>query len=105
MSKIRNTGISSLYLAQLVSAQHKNFKHFCSSSLWTSLNHMVILRSQNKITDFFMILAWVWDFNYDLNINYKCHITITITITITKIYIAPKKMIHKRMFIAVEKHY
>ena len=26
--------------------------------LWTSLHHMVILRSQNKITDFFMILAW-----------------------------------------------
>ena len=24
---------------------------------------MVILRSQNKITDFFMILAWVWAFN------------------------------------------
>ena len=24
---------------------------------------MVILRSQNKITDFLMILAWVWAFN------------------------------------------
>ena len=24
---------------------------------------MVILRNQNKITDFFMILAWVWTFN------------------------------------------
>ena len=24
---------------------------------------MVILISQNKITDFFMILAWVWAFN------------------------------------------
>ena len=24
---------------------------------------MVILVSQNKITDFFMILAWVWAFN------------------------------------------
>ena len=24
---------------------------------------MVILRSQNKITDFFMIIAWVWTFN------------------------------------------
>ena len=27
-----------------------------SSSLWTCLHHMVILRSQNKITDFLMIL-------------------------------------------------
>ena len=25
-----------------------------------SLHHSVILKSQNKITDFFMILAWVW---------------------------------------------
>ena len=33
-------------------------KKNCSSSLWTCLHHMVILRSQNKITDFFMILAW-----------------------------------------------
>ena len=30
---------------------------FCSSSLWTCLHHMVILRNQNKITDFLMILA------------------------------------------------
>ena len=30
----------------------------CSSSLWTRLHHMAILRSQNKITDFLMILAW-----------------------------------------------
>ena len=28
-------------------------KNFCSFSLWTCLHHMVILRSQNKITDFF----------------------------------------------------
>ena len=33
-------------------------KKLCSSSLWTCLHHMVILRSQNKITDFLMILAW-----------------------------------------------
>ena len=38
-------------------------KHLCSSSQWTCLHHMVILRSQNKITDFFMILGWVWAFN------------------------------------------
>ena len=39
-------------------------KNFYSSSLWTCLHHMVILRSQNKITDFFfMILAWASPFN------------------------------------------
>ena len=31
----------------------QKLKNFCSSSLWTCLHHMVILRSQNKITDFF----------------------------------------------------
>ena len=35
----------------------------CSSCLWTCLHHMVILKSQNKITDFFMILAWASPFN------------------------------------------
>ena len=39
------------------------FKNLCSSSLWTCLHHMVILKSQNKITDFFMILAWASPFN------------------------------------------
>ena len=34
----------------------EKFKNFCSSSLWICLHHMVILKSQNKITDFFMIL-------------------------------------------------
>ena len=38
------------------------FLNFCSSSLWTSLHHMVILKSQNKITDFLMILAWASPF-------------------------------------------
>ena len=37
-------------------------KTLCSSSLWTCLHHMVILRSQNKITDFLMILAWASPF-------------------------------------------
>ena len=32
------------------------FKNFCSSSLWTCLHHMIILRRQNKITDVLMIL-------------------------------------------------
>ena len=31
--------------------------HLRSSSLWTCLHHMVILRSQNKNTDFLRILA------------------------------------------------
>ena len=34
----------------------------CSSSLCTCLHHMVILRNQNKITDFLMILAWASPF-------------------------------------------
>ena len=41
----------------------EKLKKNCSSSLWTFLHHMVILRSQNKITDFFMILAWASPFN------------------------------------------
>ena len=35
-----------------------------SSSLCTCLLYMVILRSQNKITDFLMILAWASSFNH-----------------------------------------
>ena len=38
-------------------------KNLSSSSLWTCLHHMVMLRSQNKISDFFMILAWACPFN------------------------------------------
>ena len=38
-------------------------KIFCSSSLWTCLHHIVILRSQNEITDFLIILAWASPFN------------------------------------------
>ena len=37
-------------------------KTFAVLSLWTCLHHMVILKSQNKITDFFMILAWASPF-------------------------------------------
>ena len=43
----------------------QKFKNFYSSSLLTCLHHMVILRSQNKITDFLMILAWDWTFKID----------------------------------------
>ena len=39
----------------------QKFKNFCSSSL--CLHDMVILRSQNKITDFLMILAWACPIN------------------------------------------
>ena len=35
----------------------QKIKNFCISSLSECLHHMVILISQNKITDFFMILA------------------------------------------------
>ena len=41
----------------------EKFKNFCSSSPWTCLHHTVILRSQNKITDFLMILALASPFN------------------------------------------
>ena len=40
----------------------EKLKNFCS--LWTCLHHMVILRSRNKIADFFMILAWASPFNH-----------------------------------------
>ena len=40
----------------------EKLKKKCSSSLWTCLHHMVILKSQNKITDFLMILAWASPF-------------------------------------------
>ena len=33
-----------------------------SSSLWTCSHHMVIIRTRNKITDFFKILAWASPF-------------------------------------------
>ena len=42
----------------------EKLKNFCSSSLWTCLHHMVILRSQNEITDFLMILAWASPFKH-----------------------------------------
>ena len=42
----------------------EKMKIACSSSLWTCLHHMVILRGQNKITDFLMILTWASPFNF-----------------------------------------
>ena len=44
-----------------MNAQQKIIKIY-SSSLCTCLHHMVILRTRNKITDFFMILAWASPF-------------------------------------------
>ena len=49
----------------MVNAQQILFLN-CSSSPWTSLHHMVILGSQNKITDFFIILAWACPFNHQI---------------------------------------
>ena len=40
-------------------------KNFCSSSLWSCLHHMVLLGSQNKITDFLMILVWASPFKME----------------------------------------
>ena len=34
----------------------QKLKNFCGTSLWTCLRHMVIIKSQNKITNFLMIL-------------------------------------------------
>ena len=39
-------------LTSFYNAQHKKLKNVRSSSLWTCLHHMVILKSQNKNTDF-----------------------------------------------------
>ena len=50
--------VSKFRLTGKCAAQKLN--NVCSSSLWTCLHHMVILRSQNKISDFFMIKPdWV----------------------------------------------
>ena len=55
----------------------------CSSSLWTCLHHMVILRTQNKITDFFMILAWASPFKQHVCLlaeNFTGNVTFLIVI-------------------------
>ena len=41
----------------------QKIKNVRGSSLLTCSHHMVILRSQNEVTDFFLILGWVWAFN------------------------------------------
>ena len=55
MYEIRIAGISTLYLAKLVNGQHIFFFKLRSSSLWTCLHHMAILKSENKNTDLLLI--------------------------------------------------
>ena len=50
----------------------------CRSSLCTCLHHMVILGTRNKITDFFMILAWASPF--------KLHVVTVVTLLVTNKY-------------------
>ena len=50
----------------------------CSSSLCTCLHHMVILGTRNKITDFFMILAWASPFKHWKCNMQKCVIRTTV---------------------------
>ena len=38
---------------------------------------MVILRSQNKITDFFTILAWLSRFNYHILSEWRKHVLLS----------------------------
>ena len=58
MSKIRNAEIMSLYRTRLTGkCATQKLKNLSTSKQWTCLHHMVILRSQNKNTDFVMILA------------------------------------------------
>ena len=60
MFKIRNTGKTDkrilLHTRYVATATH-NLNDFRVSSLWTCSRRMAILKSQNKNTDFLMILA------------------------------------------------
>ena len=67
-----------VFISSLTGQYAAQKKNFCSSSLWPCLHHMVILRSQNKITDFFMTLAWVWAFN-PLNTRSLCYCALSET--------------------------
>ena len=52
MSKIRNMGISSLYLADLVNAQHENLKkNYANPAYGPVYIIWSLLRSENKNTD------------------------------------------------------
>ena len=51
----------------------QKLKHYCSSSLWTCLHHMVILGSQNKNADFFndfsLIESFLYEFSHSVLVN------------------------------------
>ena len=66
--QVENCGSNSRLVASSLNGEcaGQKFKNFCSSSLWICLHHMVILRTQNKITYFFIILSWLSRFNYNL---------------------------------------
>ena len=59
-----------------VATSAQNLNDFHNSSLWTCSHLMAILRSQNKNTDFFMILASLCRFNVP---NYRSIIIVNIT--------------------------
>ena len=63
---IRNQEFVSISSLTGECAAQKLKKKF-SSSLWTCLHHMVILISQNKITDYCMILVWACPFKGPLH--------------------------------------
>ena len=54
---VQNKKYENLVFIARLTGEYATQKKLRSSSLWTCLHHMVILRSQNKNTDFLMILA------------------------------------------------
>ena len=81
----------------------QKFKNFCHSSLLTCLHHMVILRCQNKITDFFMILDLgyiVCIYNLPDQNCYNSHRMLTVLITdktwSTTFFLFLRNLIHSR---------
>ena len=65
----------------------QKLKNFCSSSLWTCLHHMVILRSQNKITDFLMILPWASPFHLsETESETELPLALTLSLTLSVVF-------------------
>ena len=67
MSKIRNTGINDKWGFRhtcYVATAAQNIKDFRNANLWTCSHPMAILRSRDKNTDFFMILALLCQFRF-----------------------------------------
>ena len=50
-----------------VATAAQNLKYFCNASLWTCSDLIATLRSQNKNTEFLMILAGLCRFKYHLS--------------------------------------